>query len=154
LEILDNGEYFPIKEKMSASVEFIIDEAKDAIIVPVEAIFQDTTGQSVVLLSDLTERIVKTGLSDNIFVEIKEGFNTAGIKIIKNPAAFIKLIQKKEEPEFKAFLPEIKKELTSLGFSEKEIKKIELGQMNEELKTRLQKAQKAEKGGLSNMMKN
>lgn len=148
---IEKGQNTPIKEKMTASVEFIIDEVKDAIVVPVESVFQNQSGQSAVLLANSSEVIVETGLSDNTFVEIKKGLDQAGIQIIKYPLEGISLETDTVIPKL---LPEIKKELETLGFSEKEIKKIELGEMDEALNAQLKNVQKEEKGGLSNMMKN
>lgn len=155
LEITDTNDDLPIKEKMTSSVEFVIDETKDAIVVPVEAIYVNKEGNSAILLADMTEVVVETGLSDNNFVEIKKGLEKS-IKIIKNPTDFIDILKKDETDkivESKELLPEIKEDLIKLEFNESEIKKIEKGEMSEELSDRLKEAQKAEKGGISNMMK-
>ncbi len=152
LEINKSKETFPIKEKMTATVEFIINEVKNVVLVPVEAVYMNNNGKSSVLLADMTEVLVETGLTDNNFIEIKSGLKN-GTKIIKNPLDFINVEKKEEEPEFKELLPEIKEDLAKLGFNETEIKKIEKGEMDDQLTDRLKEAQKAEKGGLSNMLK-
>ncbi len=152
LEINKSKETFPIKEKMTATVEFIINEIKDAILVPIEAIYKNKNGDYAVLLEDMTEKVVEIGLTDNNFIEIKSGLSN-NQKIIKNPLDFINLEKKEEKIEFKELLPEIKEDLAKLGFNETEIKKIEKGEMDDKLIDRLKEAQKAEKGGLSKMLK-
>lgn len=149
---IENGRDYSIKEKMTASVEFIIDEVAGVIALPVEAIFQNQSGQSAVLLADQTEQIIETGLTDNTFVEIKTGLTATNIDVIKNPLEFIQT--NTSEVTTKKLLPEIKEELSSLGFNEKEIKKVESGEMEEALSGRLKELQKEEKGGISSMMKN
>lgn len=149
---IENGHDYLIKEKMTASVEFIIDEVRGVVALPIEAIFQNQSGQSAVLLADQTQQVVETGLSDNTFVEIKTGLLSANIEVIKNPLEFITTTPSEVTP--KKLLPGIKEELSNLGFSEKEIKKVELGEMEEALSDRLKELQKEEKGGLSSMMKN
>lgn len=151
---LENGRDFPIKEKMTASVEFIIDEVENVISLPIEAIFQNAEGKSEVLQADLSEVIVEIGLTDNTFVEIKKGLNAPDIKVIRNPLDFVNLGVSNQEVIRKKLLPEIKKDLEDLGFDEKEIQKVELGGMEDELVDRLREAQKEEKGGISSMMKN
>ncbi len=151
---LENGREFPIKEKMTASVEFILDEVKEVIALPIETIFQNKDGKSAVLMEDLTEKVIETGLSDNTFVEIKSGLEKENIKIIKNPQDFVNLKTEEKEIIRKELIPEIKKELEDLGFDEKEIQRIEVGELEDELTDRLREAQKAENGGISKMMKN
>jgi len=148
---IKNGRDFFIKEKMTASVEFIIDEVQSVITVPLDAIFQNKKGESVVLLADLTEVVVETGLSDNTFIEIKKGLDRPNISIIKNPLDLEP--ETKKEIVSKKLLPKIKEELEGLGFTEKEIKKIERGEMEDALKSQLQEAQKKGKGGIAKMMK-
>ena len=103
---------------MTVSVEFVIDEVLNAIVVPVEAVYLNNNRETSVLLSNMREQLVETGLSDNNFVEITAGLKE-NIQIITNSTDFIQIaIQTEEETKFRELLPEIKKDLLDLGFNE------------------------------------
>ncbi|MFH0776469.1 MAG: efflux RND transporter periplasmic adaptor subunit [Patescibacteria group bacterium] len=81
--ILKNWSDVPIREGMTAYVDFVVGEAKDVLAVPVGAVVTKD-GKSFVSMENGKSQEVETGFNDGSLVEIKSGLK-AGDKIIANP---------------------------------------------------------------------
>ncbi|MFH0833826.1 MAG: efflux RND transporter periplasmic adaptor subunit [Patescibacteria group bacterium] len=81
--ILKNWSDVPIREGMTAYVDFVIGEADDVLAVPVSAVVTKND-KSYVMLESGESREVETGFNDGSLVEIKSGLSD-GDKIISNP---------------------------------------------------------------------
>jgi HlyD family secretion protein len=85
-----DGTHDFLKTGMSAKVEIIIDELKDVISVPIQAVV-NVEGKKVCFVSNGSspeQRQVETGVFNDSFVEIKSGL-TEGEKVLLNPPRLI-----------------------------------------------------------------
>ena len=75
VQVRVDGAHEELRPGMSALVEIITESSKNAVRVPVETVFDDNGQPVVYVVKDkVTEKkSVKVGLSDNDFIEIKEG---------------------------------------------------------------------------------
>ncbi len=86
-----DGTHDFLKTGMSAKVEIIIDELKDVISIPIQAVV-NIEGKKVCFVSSGSgseRRQVETGAFNDSFVEIKSGL-TEGDKVLLNPPRLIK----------------------------------------------------------------
>jgi len=85
-----DGTHDFLKTGMSAKVEIIIDELKNVISVPIQAVL-NISGKKVCFVSNGStpeQRQVETGAFNNSFVEIKSGL-AEGDKVLLNPPRLI-----------------------------------------------------------------
>lgn len=133
VEILENEKYV-IKEGMTTTVEFVIAEKLEALLIPVSSILVEN-GSSYVLRKNGTKQEIKTGLSDGINMEVLEGValeDEIALSFTKN-----KVTANQDKIVIKKLTEGIKKDLLEGGFSEKEVRQIESGSADEDLDSKL-----------------
>ena len=77
---------FELKAGMSASVDIIINEKNNILLVPDRAITKDSQGNPVVKIKvneEIEERPVTTGISDGLQTEILEGLNEGEVVVVE-----------------------------------------------------------------------
>lgn len=85
------GNHPDLKPGMSAQVRIVINELKDVILIPIQAVtaLGDETVCFVQGLTAVDKRAVKTGDYNDKFIEVREGLKE-GEKVVLNPAEFKK----------------------------------------------------------------
>ena len=64
---------------MSGNATILVDEADDALIIPIEAISEDSDGAFVYVGNDLVKTYITTGLSDGEYAEVKSGLSEGDV---------------------------------------------------------------------------
>ena len=64
---------------MTAQVSLVLNKAKHTLLIPLQAVYKKSTGQTLVRVwtgeNQLETREVKTGITDNVNIQIIEGLN-------------------------------------------------------------------------------
>lgn len=92
IEIINYDE--KIQENMQATCTVIIDKAENVVALPIEAIQKDENGEEyvdIVMQNGTTSQVkIKTGISDDYYVEITSGLNVGDrVQIIKSSVTVI-----------------------------------------------------------------
>ncbi len=111
-----------IKEGMTTYVEFLTQEAVDAILVPVEAV-TNRGRTSTVTLADGKEREVIVGVSDGTMIEI-----ISGLSIDENILVGGSPLSIEKRPE-RTLSTEMLEKMKEGGFTDQEIEKAKSGEM-------------------------
>lgn len=95
-----NGTYERLKPSMTADVEIVVDELKDVVYVPIQAV-QPMGGKRVVYVADAlgrqTMREVETGQFNNEFIEIKKGLSEGERVFLRAPEKLPGQEEKRDE---------------------------------------------------------
>lgn len=86
-----------LKIGMSVRLNFILDEAKNALTVPYDAVYENSVGQTCLLAAEeqedgtylLQEYSVETGLENDLDVEVKGNGLAEGMHIISEPSKYL-----------------------------------------------------------------
>ncbi len=119
-----------IKEGMTTYVEFLTQEAVDAILVPVEAV-TNRGRTSTVTLADGKEREVIVGVSDGTMIEI-----ISGLSIDENILVGGSPLSIEKRPE-RTLSTEMLEKMKEGGFTDQEIEKAKSGEMTTEMKEKM-----------------
>ncbi|MCM8774260.1 MAG: efflux RND transporter periplasmic adaptor subunit [Candidatus Omnitrophica bacterium] len=92
-----------LKSGMTANVEIILKESKDTLFLPKRAIVKREEGNFVYCKKDANDELIpiKTGLDDDINIEVIEGLNEKDMVVIKSEAKLSTNPSKKKESKFK-----------------------------------------------------
>jgi HlyD family secretion protein len=122
-----------IKEGMTTYVEFLTEEAVDAILVPSEAI-QSRGNKVMVLLADGTPREVTVGVSDGSMTEIVSGLSVDEKILVGGTVAS----SAKSMSGGREMSEEMLSKMKEAGFTDGELEKIQAGEMTDEMREKMQ----------------
>lgn len=134
----------PIKEGMTTYVEFLTQEAEDAVLVPSAAITKKGK-KSIVMLEDGSPREVEVGISDGSMTEIVSGLNENENILVGGTVA--------DTGEGKMGARELSEEMLikmkEAGFTDEELEKIQGGEMTDKMREKMQalRGEQEESGG-------
>ncbi|MFY9497904.1 MAG: efflux RND transporter periplasmic adaptor subunit [Tepidanaerobacteraceae bacterium] len=76
-----------IKPGFSATVEITVDEKQDAILIPLECVIEEEGSKQVMVVKDgnISKREVRTGLENDLYVEIVQGLSE-GDEVLQDPS--------------------------------------------------------------------
>ncbi len=76
-----------IKPGFSATVEITVDEKQDAILIPLECVIEEEGSKQVMVVKDenISKREVRTGLENDLYVEILQGLSE-GDEVLQDPS--------------------------------------------------------------------
>lgn len=132
VEIMDD-QGAQIKEGMTTYVEFLTEEAEDAVLVPTEAL-QSRGNKDIVLLADGTPREVTVGVSDGSMTEIVSGLSIdEKILVGGTVASSVKPTSGGREMSEEMF-----SKMKEAGFTDEELEKIQAGEMTDEMREKMQ----------------
>ena len=92
-----------IKPGMSGRAEIVVRKSKNALTIPIEAVRKDDKGREYcfkVVNGIAKKTFVKTGISDDFYVEVKEGLNKGDI-VITGPYRVLKTLKDGDKVKFK-----------------------------------------------------
>lgn len=92
-----------IKPGMSGRAEIVVRKSKNVLTVPIEAVRKDDKGREYcfkVVNGIAKKTFVKTGISDDFYVEVKEGLNK-GDRVITGPYRVLKTLKDGDKVKFK-----------------------------------------------------
>ena len=92
-----------IKPGMSGRAEIVVRKSKNVLTVPIEAVRKDDKGREYcfkVVNGIAKKTFVKTGISDDFYVEVKEGLNKGDI-VITGPYRVLKTLKDGDKVKFK-----------------------------------------------------
>ncbi len=134
----------PIREGMTTYVDFILGEANDVLAIPVTAIRRNR-----ITMTDGSTREVKTGFSDESFIEITEGLKE-GEKILLNPlqeknGRRARTIgrQSLQGNVTRTLPPERIEAMKQAGFTDEELQKLQAGEFTDAMREKMQKMREA-----------
>ncbi len=92
-----------IKPGMSGRAEIVVRKSKNALTIPIEAVRKDDKGKEYcfkVVNGIAKKTFIKTGISDDFYVEVKEGLNK-GDTVITGPYRVLKTLKDGDKVKFK-----------------------------------------------------
>lgn len=123
----------PIKEGMTTYVEFLTQEAEDAILIPSAAITKKGKN-SLVILENGSPREVEVGISDGSMTEIVSGLNENENILVGGTVADTGEGKKGGRELSDEMLTKMKE----AGFTDEELEKIQTGEMTDEMREKMQ----------------
>ncbi len=92
-----------IKPGMSGRAEIVVRRSKNALTIPIETVIKDEKGKEYcfkVVNGIAKKTFIKTGISDDFYVEVKEGLNKGDI-VITGPYRILKTLKDGDKVKFK-----------------------------------------------------
>ena len=92
-----------IKPGMSGRAEIVVRRSKNALTIPIETVIKDEKGKEYcfkVVNGIAKKTFIKTGISDDFYVEVKEGLNKGDI-VITGPYRVLKTLKDGDKVKFK-----------------------------------------------------
>ncbi|NLZ54119.1 MAG: efflux RND transporter periplasmic adaptor subunit, partial [Thermoanaerobacteraceae bacterium] len=85
IKVIEHDE--KIKPGFSATVEITVEEKNDAVLIPLECVTEGESGKQVMVVKDgnISKREVKTGIENELYVEIIQGLGE-GEEVLQNPS--------------------------------------------------------------------
>ncbi len=137
VEITDTQEA-PIKEGMTTYVEFLTEEATNAVLVPTEAITQRGE-KSFVMLENGEKRLVEVGISDGSMTEIVSGLEETE-KILVGGSVSTQTGKRGSGEGMPELSESMLERMEEAGLTEEEIAQVKAGEMTSEMREKLRSA--------------
>lgn len=123
----------PIKEGMTTYVEFLTQEAEDAVLVPSAAITKKGK-KSIVILEDGSPREVEVGISDGSMTEIVSGLSVEENILVGGTT----VVGGEGEKGAREISEEMLTKMKEAGFTDEELEKIQGGEMTDKMREKMQ----------------